>query len=94
MLSFGAKHFLAGSDAAEVKVYENEVPSFAGPELDRLYGTLYASLAHFHACDGLAGVSKRRAEKRSAFRRNVSFPISLYRSHSRKVLVKREVSSH
>ena len=57
MLSFGAKHFLAGSDAAEVKVYENEVPSFAGPELDRLYGTLYASLAHFHACDGLAGVS-------------------------------------
>ncbi|HYD60421.1 MAG TPA: GNAT family N-acetyltransferase [Noviherbaspirillum sp.] len=57
MLSFDAKHFLAGSDAAEVEVYENEVPSFIGSELDRLYGTLYASLAHFHACDGLAGVS-------------------------------------
>ncbi|WP_420472591.1 GNAT family N-acetyltransferase [Noviherbaspirillum sp. ST9] len=38
-------------------MHDNEVPSFVGPELDRLYGTLYSSLAYFRHCASLEGVS-------------------------------------
>ena len=52
-----AKPFLAMLAPAVIAVHENAVPSYAGPELDRLYGTLYSSLAYFRHCASLDGVS-------------------------------------
>lgn len=63
VVPFDAKQFSATPAPAEIAVHENEVPSFAGPELDRLYGTLYSSLAYFHHCDNLEGVSTYVARK-------------------------------
>lgn len=44
-------------DKVQVSFYENEVPAFAGPEIDRLYGHLYCSLAYFEMAKELAGAS-------------------------------------
>ena len=57
VVPFDAKQSLAIPAPVEIAAYENEVPSFASSELDRLYGTLYSSLAYFHDCGGLADVS-------------------------------------
>lgn len=57
VVPFDAKQSHAVPATVEIAVHENEVPSFAGPELDRLYGTLYASLAYFHTCGDLTDVS-------------------------------------
>jgi hypothetical protein len=40
-----------------ITCYENEVPAFAGPEIDRLYGHLYCSLSYFEIARQLAGAS-------------------------------------
>ena len=56
-MPFDAKILSVTPAPAGIAVHENEVPSFAGPELDRLYGTLYSSLAHFRHCASLDGVS-------------------------------------
>lgn len=42
---------------ADIVVHEDEVPPDVGPELDRLYGSLYSSLTYFQTCASLAGVS-------------------------------------
>ena len=63
---FDAKPFSATPAPAGIAVHENEVPSFAGPDLDRLYGTLYSSLAYFRHCAGLDGVSTYVARKDGA----------------------------
>lgn len=50
-----------GADArsGEIRVacYDNEVPSFVGPEIDRLYGHLYCSTSYFEIAKELAGAS-------------------------------------
>lgn len=63
MVPLDAKHSLAIPAASAIAVHDNEVPSFAGPELDRLYGSLYSSLAYFRTCDSLDGVSTYVARK-------------------------------
>lgn len=40
----------------EVQVFGGAIPGFAEQHLDRLYGTLYSSLAYFRTCDTLEGV--------------------------------------
>jgi len=45
------------AEVAEISVYEDHVPDFAGPALDRLYGILYSSLSYFRTCGDLADVS-------------------------------------
>jgi hypothetical protein len=40
-----------------VACYENEVPSFVGAEVDRLYGHLYCSLSYFETARQLDGAS-------------------------------------
>jgi CelD/BcsL family acetyltransferase involved in cellulose biosynthesis len=37
----------AGGDEIEISCYENDVPAFIEPELEQLYGSIYASLAQF-----------------------------------------------
>lgn len=39
-----------------IAIYENQVPAFVEAELERLYGTLFSTLAYFRACGGLDGV--------------------------------------
>lgn len=41
----------------EISLYENEIPSFATAELDRLYGGRYASMRHFRIYDKLGNAS-------------------------------------
>lgn len=65
-MPFDAKPIPAAPVPAGIAVYENEVPSFAGPELDRLYGTLYSSLAYFRHCASLNGVSTYVARRNGA----------------------------
>src|SRR3954467_15707666 len=40
-----------------IAIYNNEVPAFIEPDLDRLYGARYCSLAHFRIYAKLDGVS-------------------------------------
>lgn len=56
MVPYDANQTIAVTAHAEIAVHENDVPSFVGPELDRLYGTLYSSLAYFRICTSLDGV--------------------------------------
>jgi hypothetical protein len=48
----GARQPLA-SDGIAIFCYENEVPPFVEAELERLYGNIFSSLAHFRAFSGL-----------------------------------------
>jgi hypothetical protein len=43
----------AAADMLDSRIYDAGVPDFAGPELDRLYGSLYSSLSHFRLNGGL-----------------------------------------
>ena len=63
VVPFDAKQSPAVPAPVEIAVHDNAVPSFAGPELDRLYGTLYSSLAYFRYCDSLDGLSTYVARK-------------------------------
>ncbi len=40
-----------------ITLHENEMPAFAGPEIDRLYGHLLSSLSHFEVAKGLRNAS-------------------------------------
>jgi hypothetical protein len=40
-----------------ISLYDNEVPSFAEMELERLYGTIFSSLAHFRIYGGAENAS-------------------------------------
>ncbi|WP_292936642.1 GNAT family N-acetyltransferase [Noviherbaspirillum sp.] len=70
---------------ADIVVHENEVPPHVGPELDRLYGTLYSSLTYFHACASLAGVSTYIAR-----RNRVPTAVFLYRREGTRLYVVNE----
>lgn len=48
---------LAGSDEIEISHYDNEIPSFVGTELDRLYQNIYSSLAKFKLAGPMHSVS-------------------------------------
>jgi CelD/BcsL family acetyltransferase involved in cellulose biosynthesis len=82
---FDAKPSPAAPDPTGIAVHENEVPSFAGPELDRLYGTLYSSLAYFRHCASLDGVSTYVAR-----RDDVTTAIFLFRREGSKIRVVNE----
>lgn len=45
------------SDKIHVSCHDDEVPSFAGPAIDRLYGHLYCSLSYFEVAHEVAGAS-------------------------------------
>lgn len=45
------------SEAVNISIFENEVPSFVEQELDRLYGNLYSSLAQFRVNGTLGNAS-------------------------------------
>ncbi|MEC4721889.1 GNAT family N-acetyltransferase [Noviherbaspirillum sp. CPCC 100848] len=45
-----------GRGGEEVQVFAGVIPPFAEWHLERLYGTLYSSLAYFRTCDTLDGV--------------------------------------
>jgi hypothetical protein len=45
------------SSEIAISCYENEVPAFVEVELDRLYGSLYSSLAHFRIFGGIENAS-------------------------------------
>jgi hypothetical protein len=50
----------AGAPPAEevlITCHEHEVPAFAGPEIDRLYGHLFCSLSYFEVANQLGGAS-------------------------------------
>lgn len=80
-----AKPFSAMPAPAGIVVHENAVPSFAGPELDRLYGTLYSSLAYFRHCASLDGVSTY-----TAHHLGVATAIFLFRREGSKIRVVNE----
>ncbi len=48
---------LPKSDAITISCHENEIPSFVGGELERLYGNLYSSLAEFGISGRLKGAN-------------------------------------
>ncbi|OGB24454.1 MAG: hypothetical protein A3I66_10610 [Burkholderiales bacterium RIFCSPLOWO2_02_FULL_57_36] len=50
-------------DEVRISHYDNEVPAFAGPEIDRLYGHLYCSPSYFVVANELAGASTYVARK-------------------------------
>ena len=45
------------SPQQEIALHDNRIPSFAAAELDRLYGSRYASLSHFRIYDKLENAS-------------------------------------
>lgn len=45
------------SDEVRISRYDNQVPPFAGPEIDRLYGHLYCSPSYFEIANELPGTS-------------------------------------
>lgn len=45
------------SNEIRVSCHDDEVPAFAGPEIDRLYGHLYSSLSYFEMAKETAGAS-------------------------------------
>ncbi|HYD94179.1 MAG TPA: GNAT family N-acetyltransferase [Noviherbaspirillum sp.] len=70
------------SGRTEVVIHDNEIPAFAGPELDRLYGTLYSSLSYFRTCGGLDGASTYAARRNDEIR-----ALFLFRRDAHKVTV-------
>lgn len=50
-------------DEVRISRYDDEVPAFAGPEIDRLYGHLYCSPSYFNVANELAGASTYVARK-------------------------------
>lgn len=53
----------AHSDEVRISRYDDEVPAFAGPEIDRLYGHLYCSPSYFEVARELDGASTYVARK-------------------------------
>jgi CelD/BcsL family acetyltransferase involved in cellulose biosynthesis len=45
------------TDDVHIVCYEHQVPDFAGPEIDRLYGHLFCSLSYFEVAKQLDGAS-------------------------------------
>jgi len=58
-----AEEVAADFGGMQVECYENEVPHFAGPEIDRLYGHLFCSLSYFEMARQAAGASTYVARK-------------------------------
>lgn len=52
-------------DDISVSCYNNEVPPFIEAELDRLYGNIFSSLAHFRTCGGLPGNTNTYVARKS-----------------------------
>jgi hypothetical protein len=77
-----ADQHLAHSDEVQISCYDNEVPAFAGAEIDRLYGHLYASPSYFDMAKELAGASTYVARKHG-----VPVAVFLYRRTERQVNV-------
>ena len=85
VVPFDAKPFPSTPVPADVDVLDNDVPSIAGPELDRLYGTLYSSLAYFRHCDSLDGVSTYVAR-----RDGIPVAVFLFRNEGSRIRVVNE----
>lgn len=68
----------------EVRIshFDNEVPAFAGPEIDRLYGHLYCSPSYFEVANELGGASTYVAQKSG-----VPVAVLLYRLTGHEVTV-------
>jgi hypothetical protein len=54
---------LAQRDEVRISCYDNEVPAFAGPEIDRLYGHLCCSLSFFEMAKQIDGASTYAVRK-------------------------------
>lgn len=76
---------LAVRGPVTITVRENELPSFVGPQLDRLYGSLYSSLAHFRSLGELDDMSTY-----VAWQDDVPIAIFLFRRDGDKVRVANE----
>lgn len=50
-------------DEVRISCYDNEVPTFAGPEIDRLYGHLCCSLSYFDMANQIDGASTYAVRK-------------------------------
>lgn len=83
-----AEEALARADDVRIVCYENEVPYFAGPEIDRLYGHLFCSLSYFEMARQAEGASTYVAWKNGN-------PISvlLYTCTAHEVIVINEYAS-
>ncbi|RZI44690.1 GNAT family N-acetyltransferase [Herbaspirillum sp. HC18] len=76
---------IATLNRPDTAIHENDIPAFVGPELERLYGTLYSSLHYFHTCGGLEGASTYVAR-----RNGKAAAIFLFRQDGDKVRVLNE----
>jgi hypothetical protein len=62
------------SEEVRISCYDNQVPAFAGLEIDRLYGHLYCSPSYFEIANELAGACTYVARQRG-----VPIAVLLYR---------------
>ncbi|KRB93068.1 GNAT family N-acetyltransferase [Noviherbaspirillum sp. Root189] len=53
----------AAAEIVDSRIYDADIPDFAGSELDRLYGSLYSSLSHFRINGGLEDASTYISER-------------------------------
>lgn len=70
------------SDEVHVVCHEHEVPEFAGPEIDRLYGHLFCSLSYFEMAKQLDGASTYVARRNGR-----AIAVLLYTRTEREVIV-------
>ncbi|CAN5494102.1 hypothetical protein BH11PSE11_BH11PSE11_30370 [soil metagenome] len=76
----------SGADAISILHYENEVPSFVGAEMSRLYESLYSSLTQLRLDSGLDKVSTYVVRRGSEI-----VTVFLYRKEGRLLKVMNEV---
>jgi hypothetical protein len=64
------------ADRIQVSFYENQVPAFAAPEIDRLYKHPYCSLSYFEMAREAVGastyVARRKATRWQSFSINAA----------------------